>query len=127
MNCALSFYLFNYWKFAETTIIVQVIIFEVAICIIGLILITYYADIFFQTFFMILNLGLLTGNYNDGLSYSELITYWSLSAFSIVCLIYSIIKKKNKIWGDDSYSENFQDLINQERICKLSITSEGVL
>lgn len=90
-------------------------------CIIGILLITYFTDIFFLAFYMFVNVGLILGNYNYGLSDKELVAYTVLSSFSLLCTIYSIIKYKSLIWGESSINDEF---INSMRpIFKMSVST----
>lgn len=121
----IAFYLYNIYKFSEDTLVVQTIISDVMIGIVGILLVTYYTDIFFITFYMLLNVALILGNYTDGITEKELITYISMSSFSLLSIVYSIIKYGVLIWGDssiDSIEENLAQTFTKG-VYKLSITS----
>ncbi len=122
----ISFYLYNIYNFSEETLIIQTIISDVIIGIVGVLLLTYFTDVFFIGFFMFLNLGLMLGNYSNGVSSKELITYICMSAFSLLSIIYSIIKYGSLVWGDssiDSFEESLEHTLTKKGVYKLSLTT----
>jgi hypothetical protein len=121
----IAFYLYNIYQFTDDTLIILTIISDVIIALVGVLLLTYYTDIFYIGFFMFLNLGLILGNYTNGVSSKELITYISMSAFSLLSIIYSIIKYGSLIWGDksiDTFEESLGHTLNKG-VYKLSLTT----
>lgn len=49
-----------------------------------------------------MNIGLICGNKTEGLTDKEQIAYISLSSFSLISVVYSILKYGKKIFGEES-------------------------
>lgn len=98
----LVFYLFTISDSSESAMIILTIMSDSLICVTGLLLITYYKDIFFLVAYIGMNIGLICGNNTGGLSDKEQIAYISLSSFSLISIVYSILKYGRKIFGEES-------------------------
>lgn len=98
----LVFYLYTISDSSESAMKILTIMSDSLICVTGLLLITYYKDIFFLLAYIGMNIGLICGNSTDGLSDEEQIAYISLSSFSLMSVIYSILKYGRKIFGEES-------------------------
>ena len=94
------FYLFNLYKYTDFTLEVVYIFFLSVFFLVGILLITYFKDIFFMLIYILMTLGLILGDSTGGLSSHELIASIALLFFSILIVSYISIMYKDRIWGE---------------------------
>lgn len=99
------YYLFNLMYFYDLTIQIWGIALNCLLFLVGIMLITYFNDIFYMIIYSMFNIGLMTGGNTGGLSIREFCTCLSLFSMSILVILYVLVKYKEKIWGDKSFSD----------------------
>lgn len=125
----LVFYLYNISLSDENVMIILTILSDSLLCVTGLLLVTYYRDIFFLTAYIGMNIGLICGNGTGGLTNKEQIAYISLASFSLTCIVYSLLKYGRKVLGEETieviqvgHNEDFEKK-EKHFLHKLSIMS----
>lgn len=109
----MCFYIFNLYFYSEQIVGIFTLMSNCIVCYTGILLMVYYTDIFFLTFFIHLNLGFVLSNYTQGLGTKEYGTNIGLCCISFLCIIYMISKYKLKVFGEQDIKEAYVDLNNQ--------------
>ena len=101
---AISYYLYNLFLYSDSSLEIFLILSNCIQCIIGILLLTYFLDIFFLIFFILLEIGLVV---TKGISKPKIYTYIALSSFSFLTILYFILKYRTKIlWNMSNNKED---------------------